>query len=88
MAKTAITITTEIDLDVATGAAWFAGLDDEQQAQFFIDVAEHAKKWPKPACFQWFSVGRHLRNCDCSTTEARDLITEIAGGIEPDAAAA
>lgn len=88
MSKTSITVTTEIDLDVKTAAAWFAGLDDEQQAQFFIDVAEAAKAWDGAQSSQWFFVGRHLRDCECSTYEARDLIESIAGGIQQKAEAA
>lgn len=84
MARTSVTITTEIDLDVQKGAEWFSALDDEQQAQFFIEVAALAKAWPIYQGLQWHSVGRHLRNCECSTPEARTMIEDIASGIEPD----
>lgn len=29
-------------------------------------------------------VGEHLRNCECSTIEARDMVLSIASGIEPE----
>jgi hypothetical protein len=87
MSKSTVTITTEIDLDVKTGAAWFAGLDDEQQAQFFIEVAAVAKTWGGAGpYYQWFSVGRHLRTCECSTPDARELIEAMSEGLSPEAA--
>jgi hypothetical protein len=65
----------------------FAQMDDEQQAQFFIEVAKIAKEWPNAplggAEMQWIRVGVHLRKCECSTEEARDLVRTIALGIEP-----
>lgn len=69
-------------------AEFFCSMDDEKQAQFFIEAASIAAKWETNeqglgADWQWYSVGRHLRTCSCSTEEARDLVKSIA-----DAAAA
>lgn len=76
------TVTTEIELSIDAAAKWFAGLDDDQQAQFFVAVAEESKRFPLPQGFQWYAVGGHLRNCTCSTDEARDMIRTIADGME------
>lgn len=83
MAVVRIKTETEVDLNVELAAQVFANLDDEQQADFIIQVAEIAKGWgPGKAWYQWFTIGRHLATCDCSTQEARDMILEIARGIE------
>ena len=79
----------EIDLDIKTAAKWFSGLDDEQQADFIIQVAEEAKQWTGGMghwTYQFWLVGRHLRDCSCSTYEARDLVEQIADGLKPDTA--
>lgn len=80
--KISTTVTTEIDLDVQTAAEWFSGLDDDQQTQFFVAVAEIAKSWPGSADTQWYSIGGHLRSCDCSTDDAREMIRSIARYME------
>lgn len=61
----------------------FCELDDEQQAQVFIDVARIASGWTAAngsygAGWQWFTIGRHLKTCSCSTDEAREMVREIA----------
>lgn len=74
-----------VSLTVKELATAFAGLDDEQQAQFFIDVASEAAEWkdePGAMTFdQWYGVGRHLRTCECSTDAARDLVMRLADGV-------
>lgn len=60
----------------------FADMSDEQQAQFFIDLAEDAKSWPTGGHMQWYLVGRHLATCSCSTYEARELVAAIARGAD------
>lgn len=56
----------------------FCELDDEQQAQFFIEAARIAEGWPtSPRVLQWYSIGRHLKTCSCSTWEAREMVGEI-----------
>lgn len=60
----------------------FCDMNDEQQAQFFIDVAEIGRSFRGlGAGYQWWLVGKHLKTCACSTEDARDLILEIAKGI-------
>lgn len=80
--RTEITTKVTIDLDVEMGAKWFAGLDDEQQVQFFNAVAEESKSWPHHADFQWCSIGEHLANCECATDGARDMVRAIAEHME------
>lgn len=66
----------------------FAEMNDEQQAQVFIEVAAIAAGWatesPCLTAPQWWMVGRHLRTCSCSTDEARQLVRDIAQGIGPE----
>jgi hypothetical protein len=81
MPKIKATTTTEFDLSVETAAVWFADLGDEEQAQFFIEVAKVAETWTHSAMQQWYMVGRHLRTCSCSTPEARAMIEDIASGV-------
>jgi hypothetical protein len=77
------TTTVDIPMTPATLAAAFCEMDDEQQAQFFIEAARIAQTWPSEAkAMQWFYVGRHLKTCACSTWEARDMVREIAGALE------
>lgn len=61
----------------------FCDLNDEQQAQFFIEAARIAREtWEQPATFlQWREVGRHLAACSCSTDDARELVRDIADGM-------
>lgn len=86
MASTEITTTVTIDLDIKTAAKWFSALSDEQQADFFVEVAEAAKQWKCQGRwgYQFWLTGRHLRDCDCSNDDARQLIREIAEGMAPE----
>lgn len=71
-----------VDIDLPLLAKLFANLTDDEQAQFFIEAAKHFEAFgPGKAEYQAWLIGRHLRNCDCSTNEARDLISNIAGGL-------
>lgn len=76
------TQTTTIDLSIETAAGWFCGLNDDQQCKFFVEIARIASGWPRPADDQWWFIGGHLRNCKCSTEEAREMIRGIASGME------
>jgi hypothetical protein len=77
-----VTTTQKIPLSLDIVAKWFAGLSDQSQADFFIAVANEGKSFDRHQGNQWFYVGRHLRDCECSTDEARQMIQTIAGGIE------
>lgn len=83
MHKVKVTTTTEIEVDLALLAEAFCGLDDDGQAQFFVEVAKRFNAWgPGKADQQCWYIGGHLRNCECSTSEARDLIESIHGGMQ------
>ena len=46
----------------------FCELQDEDQAQFFIEAARIAEAWNREkgslgASWQWFTVGKHLKRC-------------------------
>lgn len=62
----------------------FIEMTDEQQAQVFIEIAKPSMNWTAlQRMNQWFSVGRHLRDCSCSNDGARELVIEIADGVKP-----
>jgi hypothetical protein len=82
MARTTITVTTDIELDVETAAKWFAALDDDQMAKFLVAVAAEARNYPSSADNQWYYLGGHLKNCECSTEEAREMIRSWAHWME------
>ncbi len=69
-----ITVTTKIELDVETAAKWFAALDDDAMCKFLVAVAAEARKYPSDPDNQWYYLGGHLRNCECSTEDAREMI--------------
>jgi hypothetical protein len=78
-----VTVTTEIDLTIETAASWFANMSDEEQADFFVEVAKAALKWKCQGHWatQFWLVGRHLRDCECSTDDARELVRNLASGM-------
>lgn len=69
-----IRVTTDIELDIQVAAKWFAGLDDDEMCKFLVEVAKEAARWSSPPDNQWYYLGGHLRNCKCSTPEAREMI--------------
>lgn len=76
-------LTLEVPLNPAQLAQAFCDMNDEQQAQFFIEAAKLAADFPpNPTFDQWHAVGRHLRTCSCSGPEARELVRQIAAGME------
>lgn len=73
-----IKVTTQIELDIATAAKWFASLDDDEMCKFLVAVAEEAKSFDGNPDNQWYFLGGHLRNCACSTPEAREMVKRWA----------
>jgi hypothetical protein len=72
-----------VDVDLLLLARVFASMNDDEQAQFFVEVAKIMATWtPGAAEMQIHYIGSHLRNCKCSTEEARELIRGIAYAIE------
>lgn len=76
-------VTLDLKLSIVQLAQAFCDLDDEEQAQFFIEAARIASTtWERPATFmQWRSVGKHLATCACSTDDAREMVRDIAEGL-------
>lgn len=86
--------TLKVALPLATVAEWFCNLDDDTQAKFFVKVArigrerdEARRRDPNARginfgySWQWFQIGSHLRNCECSTDDARDMVRAIHDGL-------
>ncbi len=74
----------DLKLTPAQLAEAFCDMIDEDQAQFFIESARIAATWTTKhggASYQWYVVGKHLKTCECSTEEARTMITDISGGM-------
>ncbi len=62
----------------------FCDLNDEQQAQFFIEAARIGETWPTKhggASVQWYKIGKHLQTCECSTDDARSMVRDIHDGV-------
>lgn len=60
-------------------------MDDDAQARFFVECARIAAEWRGDLGFggQWWAVGKHLRECTCSTEAARELVANIFDGMQP-----
>lgn len=73
----------KITVDIQLLAQWFAGVDDDTQAKFFVAVCEEAKNWGSVyQGQQWYAVGSHIRNCKCSSDLARNMIEELYNGLK------
>lgn len=85
MSETKLRITTEVEitLTVEQIAAAFWDLDDDAQAQVFVNVARLAKESAGGGLNQAYAIGRHLAECECSTDEARAFVGAIWQGLEP-----
>jgi len=79
---TTITVTTEIELDIKTAAKWFANLDDDEMCRFLVAIAEESKSFTGHADNQWYYLGGHLKNCTCSTEDAREMVRAWAYWME------
>lgn len=72
----------EVDITPELLGKLFADMDDDAQCRFFVAAAEVASKWPGDWKGQFYAVGGHLRSCECSSEDARDLVRIIAYGME------
>lgn len=73
----------KMKFSVAHLAAIFCDWDDDTQAKFFVEVAKIMDAWgPGKLDGQCWYIGGHLRNCSCSTDEAREFIRSIVNGME------
>ena len=66
------------DAEVRRLARLFADMDDDQQAKFFVEAAAIMSDWKAGmSATQAYYIGRHLRTCTCSSSEARQFIADI-----------
>ena len=66
-------------------AVQFCKMNDDQQAQFFVECARIMDAWGvgKRDAQAWY-IGRHLATCQCATEEGRELVRMIAATIDKD----
>ncbi len=79
-----ITVAVDVPMTLEQLAGLFVELDDDSQARFFVEVARLMGAWtPHERNMQKFYIGRHLRDCSCSTEEGRDFLRDIVGAMAP-----
>lgn len=66
--KTTVTVTPELLAKI------FCEMDDDSQCKFFVEVGRIAAESEHNFDNQWWYLGGHLRNCECSTEHARNFI--------------
>lgn len=78
------TVTIELAATPLELAEAFCELNDEGQAQFFIECARIAGEWTVGLgdTWQWYKIGGHLRSCECSTDKARAMVRGIAEAVD------
>lgn len=73
----------ELTLTPAELAEAFSEMNDEEQAQFFIEVGRVFESWGVAArMMQASKIGAHLKTCACSTWEARETVRAIAAELD------
>ena len=61
----------------------FCRMNDDQQAQFFVEVARIMDAWPDMGTLkQAYYIGRHLATCECSTDSGREFVHGIYEAIK------
>lgn len=71
----------QVTVDLHELALLFADMTDDDQAQFFVEVAKIMETWGPQKHMQAYYIGRHLATCTCSSFEARELIENIHEAI-------
>lgn len=71
-----IELRTKVEVTVDVLADVFCALDDDAMCQFFVKVHERASKVPT-FDNQWYYLGGHLRNCECSNDGTREMLRNI-----------
>lgn len=75
--------TVDLTLTAAELAEAFSDMNDEDQAQFFIEVGRIFESWGTAnRIMQCSKIGAHLRECSCSTWEAREIARTIAAELD------
>lgn len=76
-----IEMKTEVDITPDVLAQIFVHLDDDQMCKFFVEVHRLSSQVPT-FDNQWYFLGGHLRNCECSNEGTREMIRNIAYYME------
>ena len=78
-------LTVDMTLTPRQLAEVWCEMNDEDQAQFFIEAAAIIRTWPDimGRQLQAMEVGKHLAECSCSNDDARELVRDIVAGMEP-----
>jgi hypothetical protein len=62
---------------------WFWGLSDEDQAQFLIEIERISRAdVGSSANTQWYYMIGHLKTCECSNENARQMVKDWAGFLK------
>lgn len=82
-----VEVTVKVRLTPEQLGAMFAEMNDDEQARVFVAAAAAAQLWELDKYSigidgQWQAIGCHLKSCKCSTEEARDMVRNIAYGLE------
>lgn len=74
----------EVVMDAKLVAKWFANLDDDQQTQVIVAIAEEFENYSVLGASdaQLYAIGGHLRSCKCSTEAAREWVRKLAHYLE------
>ena len=67
----------EIEFTAKLIADMFCMLDDEQQTQFFVEVAKIFQTFPMNGDMQTHYIANHLAGCECSSDGARAFVREL-----------
>ena len=64
-------------------AVEFCKMNDDQQAQFFVEAARIMDTWGigKRENQAWY-IGNHLATCACATPEAREFVTTLSAACQ------
>ncbi len=73
-----IELRSKVNVTVEVLAEVFCALDDDQMCKFLVEVARLAQNFQGSPDNQWYYLGGHLKNCECSTPEAREMIKRWA----------
>jgi hypothetical protein len=68
---------TIVDVTPELLAKIFCDMDDDAQCKFFVEVGRIASESEANFDQQWWYLGGHLRNCECSTQHARNFISGL-----------
>lgn len=83
-----LTVTVDVPMTIEQLAGLFVELDDDAQAKFFVEVARLMSTWTEYERYMQVDyIGKHLRDCSCSTEEARDFLRSIVESMNPPHAA-